>query len=180
LALALGAILIAGCKKEEPATETPTATVDTTPPVITLTGKSNDTIALQTAYSDPGATVIDETDGSINTALNTTSTVNTALTGNYTLTYNAKDAAGNQAVTKTRKVRVQNTAEFLTGSYNVACTCMAVIPGDTSTTITTDNYSANATVSSSVNTVFTLSASKIGPVNVVPVTSLNGNTVNVT
>ncbi|MEK7479323.1 MAG: immunoglobulin-like domain-containing protein, partial [Patescibacteria group bacterium] len=75
-----------------------------TPPVITLTGSSTVIVAVNGAYTDAGATATDETDGPL--AVTTTSTVNTAVAGEYEVRYSASDAAGNAAPEVTRVVRV--------------------------------------------------------------------------
>ena len=55
-------------------------------------------------YTDPGATVTDNVDAT--RTIQGTGTVDTALAGDYTVTYNATDAAGNVADAVTRTVRV--------------------------------------------------------------------------
>ena len=89
---------------------------DTTPPVITLNGPSDTTIALNTQWTDPGATAIDDEDG--NVPINVSGAVNKDLVGVYTITYKASDAAGNIS-TKTRIVRVRNMADIWEGNYSV-------------------------------------------------------------
>jgi len=79
-------------------------TPDTTPPVITLIGANPLLIANGATYTDPGATVTDLVDGT--RTITGTGTVNTALAGDYTITYNASDAAGNAAIAVLRTVRV--------------------------------------------------------------------------
>ena len=78
--------------------------VDTTAPVITLTGANPQTIERTNAYTELGATT---DDGS--TVVIDSSAVNTNVTGDYTVTYNATDASNNQAVQVTRTVRVVDT-----------------------------------------------------------------------
>ncbi|NDD15216.1 MAG: DUF5011 domain-containing protein, partial [Betaproteobacteria bacterium] len=77
---------------------------DTTAPVITLIGANPLLIANGGTYADPGATVTDNVDA-VRT-INGTGTVNTNVAGDYTITYNATDAAGNAAIAVTRTVRV--------------------------------------------------------------------------
>ncbi|NBS50498.1 MAG: DUF5011 domain-containing protein [Verrucomicrobia bacterium] len=77
---------------------------DTTKPVITLIGANPLLIANGGTYADPGATVTDNVDA--DRTINGTGTVNTAVAGDYTITYNAIDAAGNAAIAVTRTVRV--------------------------------------------------------------------------
>ncbi|MFH1112112.1 MAG: immunoglobulin-like domain-containing protein [Patescibacteria group bacterium] len=82
--------------------ETP-STPDTTPPVITLNGAAEVTLTVGGTYTELGATAVDVVDASV--AVLTTGSVNTAVIGDYTITYTATDAANNTA-TATRIVRV--------------------------------------------------------------------------
>jgi hypothetical protein len=77
---------------------------DTTPPVIDLIGANPLLLANGATYTDPGATVTDVVDGT--RTITGTGTVNTAVAGDYTITYNAIDAAGNAAIAVLRTVRV--------------------------------------------------------------------------
>ncbi|MDI3480130.1 MAG: trimeric autotransporter adhesin, partial [Rikenellaceae bacterium] len=90
---------------------------DTTKPVVTLKGASDTTIVLNSTWTDPGAIAEDDEDGVI-TDIQVTGTVNVNLTGTYVITYSATDAAGNTG-TKSRTVRVRNTADGWAGSYSV-------------------------------------------------------------
>ena len=52
-------------------------------------------IAIGDAFTDPGATAIDDTDGDLTANIVVTGVVDTATAGLYTLTYTATDTAGN-------------------------------------------------------------------------------------
>ena len=82
---------------------TTVAMPDTTLPIITLDGDNPTTVYLGSIYTDPGATAIDETDGSV--PIITTGSVDTNVIGIYNITYKAVDKAGNSAST-TRNVKV--------------------------------------------------------------------------
>ena len=82
--------------------------IDTTKPVITLNGTAVITLEGGTTYTDLGATALDALDGPVN--VTTTGTVNINAVGNYTITYNAVDAAG-LTETATRTVTVVDTTE---------------------------------------------------------------------
>lgn len=71
-------------------------TFDKTAPVITITGTNPTTIKQNTTYKDSGATATDNIDGTITSKIVTTSTVNTAVGGTYTVTYEVTDVAGNK------------------------------------------------------------------------------------
>jgi hypothetical protein len=80
---------------------------DTTPPVITLVGANPITVGQGTTYIDPGATATDNIDGNISSSIViNTSAVNTNVPGNYIVTFNVSDIAGNVATQVTRTVHV--------------------------------------------------------------------------
>src|SRR3989338_6704130 len=78
--------------------------VDTTAPVITLTGAPSLTLTVGDSFTDEGATTADIVDGA-GTA-DVSGSVNTSSAGTYTLTYDKTDAAGNHAAAVTRTVTV--------------------------------------------------------------------------
>ena len=80
--------------------------VDTTPPAIIVNGPNPATVERLASYTDAGATAIDLVDGSV--PVTTTGAVNTAVTGQYTLTYLASDTSFNTAMA-TRTVNVVDT-----------------------------------------------------------------------
>jgi hypothetical protein len=79
--------------------------IDTTKPVITLIGASSVNVDFGASYTDLGATVDDNKDAT--RSLNGVGSVNTSVSGSYTITFNAIDAAGNVANTVTRTVTVR-------------------------------------------------------------------------
>jgi len=83
---------------------TPVAPGDTTAPVITLTGDNPQAVDLNTEYQELGAS----TDTGETVDIDATA-VDTASVGSYAVTYNATDAAGNQATEKTRTVNVTDS-----------------------------------------------------------------------
>ena len=91
------------------ATDTVVVTIitDDEAPVITLAGANPDSVVCLYSYADPGASVADNCDA--NPAMTVTSTVDTSLVGEYTITYSAVDASGNPA-TAVRTVKVINNA----------------------------------------------------------------------
>jgi hypothetical protein len=76
---------------------------DTTKPVITLNGVNPLELTKGTAYTEAGATATDDRDGVITVTISGTVDVN--VVNSYTVTYKAKDKAGNEAVV-TRIVKV--------------------------------------------------------------------------
>ena len=83
--------------------------VDTTIPVITLTGDATVTIEVGSTYTDAGATAQDNYDGDITDDIVTVSTVDTEAVGTYTVTYDVSDANNNDAVQVIRTVNVEDT-----------------------------------------------------------------------
>jgi len=79
--------------------------VDTTAPVVTVTGDNPVTVELGDTYTDAGAT---STDLSASYTVVTTGTVDTDTVGEYILTYTSTDSSGNVG-TATRTVNVVDT-----------------------------------------------------------------------
>ncbi|TSC84573.1 MAG: Hyalin [Parcubacteria group bacterium Gr01-1014_17] len=95
-----------------------TITVDTTAPVITITGNTSITHDFGTTYTDSGATASDTRDGAVSVV--SSGSVNVNAEGDYTITYTAADALGNTA-TATRTVQVRKvlvTSITVTGANN--------------------------------------------------------------
>ncbi len=89
---------------------TRTVTVqDSTIPVITLLGNPTETVEINTAYTDAGATASDNGDGNITANIVTNNPVDITTAGSYTITYDVNDSAGNSAVQVTRTVTVQDS-----------------------------------------------------------------------
>ena len=84
----------------------PPPPADTTVPVITLIGTSEITINVGDVYVDAGATASDNIDGDITANITTVNPVDVSTIGDYTVTYNVSDVAGNHAVEVTRLVHV--------------------------------------------------------------------------
>jgi hypothetical protein len=75
-------------------------------PVITLLGNAAVTVTVGDTYTDTGATATDDTDGDITANIVTVNLVDTNTIGDYTVTYNVSDAAGNAATEVKRSVSV--------------------------------------------------------------------------
>jgi len=78
---------------------------DTTPPVISLNSGSALTFDVGSTYVE-AATASDTLDGDLTLSMVVGGSVNTAAVGNYPLTYDAVDAAGNNAIQVGRTVTV--------------------------------------------------------------------------
>ena len=68
---------------------------DRTAPVLTLQGKKNIYVKIGESYSEPGFTAIDQVDGDLTSKVSVSGGVDINQVGSYTITYTAKDAAGN-------------------------------------------------------------------------------------
>lgn len=84
-----------------------------TPPMIDLYGDENVEISLHDDYHED-AKAMDDTDGEVD--LSVSGLVSKDVAGFYTLTYNAVDSFGNQAITRTRTVHV---VDFVADEFNV-------------------------------------------------------------
>jgi hypothetical protein len=79
---------------------------DITLPTITLSGASELTITVGDTYTDAGAKAADNIDGDITANIAIVNPVDANTIGNYTITYNVSDAAGNHAAEVSRLVHV--------------------------------------------------------------------------
>jgi len=79
---------------------------DAVPPVLTLLGQVSVSIDSGASYVDDGATALDNVDGDLTADILVTGSVNTAVVGSYTVTYNVNDFAGNPATVVVRNVSV--------------------------------------------------------------------------
>jgi hypothetical protein len=99
------------------ATQTRIVSVVDTPPVIALIGANPQEVDLGTAYIELRATAKDNIDGDISAnIIIDNSAVDTNIAGNYSVTYDVTDAAGNAAITITRIVNVMDTSAPLVNS----------------------------------------------------------------
>ncbi|MGB0522261.1 MAG: DUF5011 domain-containing protein, partial [Flammeovirgaceae bacterium] len=87
---------------------------DTTPPVITLNGAATINLTVGDAFTDPGATAMDNVDGDISANIVVGGdVVDVNTVGSYVITYNVSDAAGNAAAQVTRTVNVSAASSAL-------------------------------------------------------------------
>jgi len=140
--------------------KTRTVTVqDTEAPVITLTGANPQVLESCTSYIELGATVSDCEPGL--TVVIDASAVDMSTPGDYTVTYNVTDAAGNPATEITRTVTVEDTTP-----PEISCmadqtkannpgTCTYTVVGDEFDPIFSDNC-GGATISNNYNSGSTL------------------------
>ena len=102
-------------------------TTDTTSPVIKLEGSSLVTITVDETYTEQGAVCDDDVDADKPATVGG-DTVDTSTVGQYTVTYDCTDTAGNVATQVLRTVNVQSAPDtdapviIITGSANIQLT----------------------------------------------------------
>ena len=109
LAVAFAALILAACGGGGGSTTppvTPGPVSDTTAPEITLVGSSTMTHEQGTEFSDPGYSASDNVDSNLTVSVD--GEVNTAVAGEYSITYSTSDSAGN-STSETRTVTVVDT-----------------------------------------------------------------------
>jgi len=99
--------------------------IDQTAPVMTVAGAAAVTVAQGSTFTSPTSSVTDNY--STGLVATVTGSVNTAVIGTYTLTYNAKDAAGNAATPVVRTIKVTDqTAPVITTPANLTLTTLDI------------------------------------------------------
>jgi hypothetical protein len=130
--------------------------VDTTPPVLTLTGAATLTNECHAAFTDPGATASDTCDGDLTPVIQVSGTVNTNTVGTYTLTYIVRDSSSNE-VSATRSVVVADRvtpALTLLGSNPLTLECHTAFsdPGATASDACAGDLTSVIQTTGTVNT----------------------------
>ena len=147
---------------------------DVTIPVISLEGSASVSLEAGSAYTDAGATATDNVDGSITSSIVTVNPVDIDTVGNYTVTYNVSDAAGNAAIAVTRTVVV--VEPVLTGYFTDSAVEGLTYTTDTQSGVTDLNgaftYQAGETVVFSIGDFMlgesAVAAPKMTPLNLIP------------
>ncbi|MBI5094668.1 MAG: DUF5011 domain-containing protein [Candidatus Hydrogenedentes bacterium] len=118
----------AGNQSADPAGAGDTQLVyDTAKPVIAMVG-GDVTIEVGSTYTDAGATAADAQDGDLTSKMVTVNSVNTAVVGVCTVTYNVSDAAGNAATQVIRTVTVAAAPRFAVNIFQPAHGSILVSP----------------------------------------------------
>jgi surface protein len=150
--------------------------VDTTLPVITITGDATVTIEVGSTYTDVGATALDNYDGDITSSIVTVNNVDTSVVGTYTITYNVSDANDNTAAEVIRTVNVVDTTLpviTITGDATVTIEVGSTYTDVGATAL--DNYDGDIT--SSIVTVNNVDTSVVGTYTITyNVSDANDNT----
>ena len=95
-ATATRSVIVGSSSTTSTSTATTTATTTDTPAtVVTLLGAAALELTVGDTFTDPGATALEDVDGSLTAFIVVTGAVDTATTSTATLIYSATDAAGN-------------------------------------------------------------------------------------
>ena len=134
---------------------------DVTPPVINLSGSVKCTVGVGKAFTDPGYTASDDVDKIITSKVvraffnssnvKVDSTAFTGTIGQYKVTYNVSDAAGNAATEVSRSITVKDTAidTSIFSRYGVPLSTALPTVNVTYKTITLDGSGPNVSIISS-------------------------------
>jgi hypothetical protein len=197
-------ITLTGCGIEGTRATEHTEIKDTVPPVLFLQGLKVDTIYLQPnmttlaydgsstytwnpgnaclGYEDKGVAVLEQIRGQLlctDIPTKVEGIVNTKTPGTYYLHYTATDTAGNKSAVVTRTVHVlENPLAFLNGNYDVVCTTTLVTGASLKDWISTNTYTA-VVYPKCERGCFELVTLNIGPERVIPATSLDGHSIQV-
>ncbi|MBA1329969.1 hyalin, partial [Candidatus Endoriftia persephone str. Guaymas] len=131
--------------------------VDQTAPVITLLGCDPMSVEGGATFSDPGATASDSFEGDLSAGIVISGSVDSAVLGSYTLTYNVSDSTGNAATAVTRRVNVvDQTAPVITligaNPLEVALGSSFTDPGASASDAVDGDLSTSITVAGTVDT----------------------------
>jgi len=83
--------------------------IDTTAPVVTVTGSATMNLTVGDTFTDAGATANDDVDGTL--SITTTGSVDTTTAGTYTIMYTAIDNAGNTATSRRTVIVAESEIE---------------------------------------------------------------------
>ena len=123
--------------------------VDTQAPVMSLIGDLSQTIQVKSSYTELGVSTIDNYDLSIPfSSVTVTGSVDINTVGTYSIDYDVSDSSGNNAVTITRTVVVEDTEApviILAGDADI--TLEADSPYSDAGASVTDNYNTGLTAS---------------------------------
>ncbi len=164
------------------------ATADDTPPVITLLGANPQIIYLDGIYVELGATALDDLDGDITTNIEINATgVDTSVEGNYTVTYNVKDANGNAAAEAVRDVYVRVVVLPPSPTADITSQKLACDVNDTTSSTDAVDFNASQTEKRNISSTSLEDANREMPTNnitpkrlsaVVPATNPDGTLVD--
>ena len=131
--------------------------IDTTAPTITLGGSPSVTMVENAAYLDAGATANDGCEGDLTESIVTVgASIDTSAAGEFSVTYNVSDSAGNVATQVTRTVIVEMDAvpsiTLLGGTETLACGSVFVEPGFSASDAEDGNITGSVVVGGSVDT----------------------------
>ncbi|MCC6144074.1 MAG: DUF5011 domain-containing protein, partial [Candidatus Hydrogenedentes bacterium] len=138
---------------------TVTNTPDVIAPQVTLLGANPLVVECGEAFSDPGATAMDDRDGDLTPLISVSGSVDTSRTGITTLIYRARDSANNTGQA-TRVVQVKDTTAPVLSLFGgdeiiVPCKVAFVDPGFAAEDACAGDLTDEVEVSGTINTAVT-------------------------
>ncbi|MEQ8909352.1 MAG: DUF5011 domain-containing protein [Vicingaceae bacterium] len=150
-------IFLFSCSDDDDSSSSPGGSQASGPkPTITLNGSAQDTISLNSQYTELGATAKDIDGTDISSSVNINGAVDPNKTGLYQLTYTVKGSNGVTSDPAQRDVLVKNDADYLEGTYVASHVCSA-------TGVDTDDFQTSISSSTDVNN--RIFFSKLNPIN---------------
>jgi sugar lactone lactonase YvrE len=140
--------------------------VDTTAPVINVTGANPMTVECHTSFSDPGVTATDGCSGSV--PVTSSGSVNVNVPGSYTINYSATDGTNTASASRTVNV-VDTTAPVITCPSNIT----VQLPPNSMATSMVVNYPAVTATDSCSSSVTVNSSPASGSIFTVGTTTVN-------
>ncbi|SEU16487.1 immunoglobulin-like domain-containing protein [Stigmatella erecta] len=148
------------CTDSKGNTDSCTGTVtvlDQNKPTLSLVGNNEQLECAPGTYTDPGATAADVCEGDLTGEIAVSGTVNPGAVGQYELTYNVEDSAGNAATPVKRTVAVSDTKAptlALKGLANDTAECASPYTdqGATASDVCAGNLDSAIVTTGSVNT----------------------------
>ncbi|MBP8128162.1 MAG: DUF5011 domain-containing protein [Candidatus Hydrogenedentes bacterium] len=128
---------------------------DTTPPRLVPLGATPLFVPCGEPYAEPGVSALDACDGDLGASVQTTGEVDTAMPGEYILTYDVRDGAGLTAQATRRVIVADGDAPEITllGANPLVLECPAPFtePGFAAQDACGGDFTAQVTVTGSVN-----------------------------
>ncbi|MFZ4632288.1 MAG: InlB B-repeat-containing protein [Patescibacteria group bacterium] len=143
----------------------------TSVPVISLIGAKHVIIYKDQTYSDPGASAYDSVDGNL-TNITSTSTVNTAVAGSYSVKYNTKNSS---QISATEVVRTVEVKDLQAAKSTISNSDKTNIYIPTTVVLPTIDLVSIATTTSGDKTLLTLPAD----INITKTTTIGDVVVNI-
>ena len=156
--------------------------VDTTPPVITLLGSSEQTIpySVTEIYTEPGYSAYDSYDGDLTSSVSVSGTVNKSSINTYTLTYSVSDNSGNSTAVQRIVHVVDQVAPIINLNGNSVITLEVGSSYVEYGATATDNIDVNLNIAIDSTAVNTLLVNNAGYNVIYTAVDSSGNATSIT